>query len=110
MLITRMTKFALNLSEKASLAANATTGFIGPQAEALNRQAKEEGAAYPKKRFVHSEIARHLGERIFIALVGPRGAGKSTLLKQIHNKAEASFYLALDTGGAFNLFKLSKEL
>ncbi|MFA5247441.1 MAG: AAA family ATPase [Candidatus Micrarchaeia archaeon] len=88
----------------------AKPSLISPQAEMLNQQAKEEGAAYPKKRFVHSEIVRHLGERVFIALVGPRGTGKSTLLKQIHNKAEASFYLSLDTGGAFDLYNLTKEL
>lgn len=76
----------------------------------LSAQAKEEGADYPKKRFMYAEIKRHLGERIFIALVGPRGAGKSTLLKQIHNQAEASFYISIDSIGAINLFNVSKEL
>lgn len=76
----------------------------------LSAQAKDEGAIYPKKRFVHEDIIRHLGERIFIALVGPRGAGKSTLLKQIHNQTEASFYISLDSVGAIDLFNKSKEL
>jgi len=76
----------------------------------LSARAKEEGAAYPKKRFVYSRIEHHLGERIFIALVGPRGAGKSTLLKQIHHKADASFYISFDSIGTINLFNVSKEL
>jgi len=76
----------------------------------LNDQAKQEGINYPKKRFVYEEIKRHLGERIFIALVGPRGVGKSTLLKQIHHQAEASFYISLDSVRVTDLFELSKEL
>ena len=101
-----MAKYSQDLSEKLNMAANVRAG-LNSQMESLNSQAKEEGAAYPKKRSAYPEIARHLGERIFIALVGPRGAGKSTLLKQIHNKSDASFYISLDSGGAFNLFKLS---
>ncbi len=76
----------------------------------MSDQAKREGGTYPKKRFVYEEIKRHSGERIFIALVGPRGVGKSTLLKQVHHQAEASFYISLDSGGVTNLFELSKEL
>lgn len=76
----------------------------------LSDRAKQEGGAYPKKRFVYGEIKRHLGERIFIALVGPRGVGKSTLLKQIHHQTDASFYISLDSGGVTDLFGLSKEL
>jgi len=92
---------------------DARFGVLGVRlnaSEELSAQAKEEGASYPKKRFVYAEIKRHLGERIFIALVGPRGAGKSTLLKQIHYQAEASFYVSLDSVGTINLFNMSKEL
>ncbi|MFA5247240.1 MAG: AAA family ATPase, partial [Candidatus Micrarchaeia archaeon] len=104
-----MAKYSLDLSEKLNLTANARAG-LNSQMESLNSQAKEEGAAYPKKRYAYPEIERHLGERIFMALVGPRGAGKSTLLKQIHNKAEASFYISLDSIGELDLFKAAKEL
>ena len=96
---------------------SARLGVLGVRRETSNEglrelsaQAKEEAALYPKKRFVHAEIKRHLGGRIFIALLGPRGAGKSTLLKQIHQQAEASFYISLDSVGAINLFNVSKEL
>ena len=92
---------------------NARFGVLGVRLdtpEELNAQTKEEGASYPKKRFVYEEIKRHLGERIFIALVGPRGAGKSTILKQIHYQAKASFYISLDSVGTIDLFNFSKEL
>jgi uncharacterized protein len=83
---------------------------LSEQQRELNDQAKQEGGTYPKKRFVYEGIKRHLGEHIFIGLVGPRGVGKSTLLKQIHHKAEASFYISLDAGRITDLFGLSKEL
>ncbi len=78
--------------------------------QTLSDKARQEGATYPKKRFVYEEINRHLGERIFIALIGPRGVGKSTLLKQIHNQAKTSFYISLDTGSETDLFGLANEL
>jgi len=84
-------------------------GPTGEQQE-LSERARQEGGAYPKKRFVYGQIERHLGERIFIALVGPRGAGKSTLLMQIHNASKASFYVSLDAGGVADLFGFAKEL
>lgn len=83
---------------------------VGRERLELSDLAKHEGGDYPKKRFIYEEIERHLGERIFIALVGPRGVGKSTLLKQIHHQADASFYISLDSGVVTDLFGLSKEL
>ena len=76
----------------------------------MSQLAKEEGAAYQKRRFVHSKIIKHLEGRIFIALVGPRGAGKSVLLKQIHNSSQNSFYISLDSYGGLDLFETAKEL
>ncbi len=97
-------------TKSTNITANARITFASPEIQKVNDLAKEEGARYPKKRFIHEKIARHIGERIFIALVGPRGAGKSTILKQIHNEAEASFYISLDTARGIDLFRLSTEL
>lgn len=104
----RMAKFSLTLNDNISL--NARVSFIDPKIEELSARAKDEGADYPKKRFVHAKIKSHLGEHIFMALVGPRGAGKSTLLKQIHNESGSSFYISLDSETMPNIFNLAKEL
>jgi predicted AAA+ superfamily ATPase len=76
----------------------------------LSQMAKEEGASYPKRRFVYSRIEEYLEGRIFIALVGPRGAGKSVLLKQIHHSTQNSFYISLDSYGGLDLFETANEL
>ncbi|MBI5036995.1 ATP-binding protein [Candidatus Micrarchaeota archaeon] len=77
----------------------------------LSSRAKEEGTAYAKKRFMYPQVSRHLGERVFLALVGPRGVGKTIMLKQLHSEADASFYLSLDTEKLEKgLFETAKEL
>ncbi|MBS3068904.1 ATP-binding protein [Candidatus Micrarchaeota archaeon] len=81
-----------------------------PELAHMNQTAKDEGAAYPKRRFVHSKIIQYLEGRIFIALIGPRGVGKSVLLKQIHNSSQNSFYISLDSSGGLDLFNIANEL
>lgn len=77
----------------------------------LSTKAKQEGAKYPKKRFCYSLIKKHINERIFIALVGPRGVGKTILLKQLLSETESSFYISLDTEKPGNsLFDLAEQL
>ncbi|MBI5222897.1 ATP-binding protein [Candidatus Micrarchaeota archaeon] len=63
----------------------------------LSARAKEDGTEYSKKRFFYETVIRHLPERIFIGLVGPRGVGKTITLKQIHSTNKSSLYLSLDT-------------
>jgi len=77
----------------------------------LNSNAKEEGKNYSKKRFAYNQIKRHLEERIFIALIGPRGVGKTIILKQILSETDSSFYISLDTQRLENsIFETAKEL
>ncbi len=83
---------------------------ISSEMSELSRRAKEEGAAYPKKRFVCNKVTRHLGERIFMALIGPRGAGKSIILQQIHHASESSFYISLDSQKPDSLYDIAKEI
>lgn len=82
-----------------------------PELVDLSARARDEGKAYPRRRFVYPQIAKHLGERVFIALIGPRGAGKTVLLKQLLAEKESSFYVSLDTERPENgLFALAKDV
>ena len=68
-----------------------------PEIIELNSKAREEGKLYGKKRFVYMQIKKHLAERAFIAIIGPRGAGKTIMLKQLLLENKDSFYISLDT-------------
>lgn len=77
----------------------------------LDAQAREEGATYPKKRWLAGQISPHIGKRVFLALIGPRGAGKTVLLKQLRAEAQSSFYISLDAQTLEpDLFQAAKEL
>lgn len=82
-----------------------------PEMLELNARARDEGKSYRKKRLLYPRITKHLSERVFLALIGPRGAGKTVILKQLLSEIESSFYISLDTekpeGG---LFAAAKEL
>ena len=83
--------------------------IMQPEFIEMDAKAKEEGKLYLKYRFVYSRIKKHLQERVFIAIIGPRGAGKTIMLKQLLCETESSFYISLDTQkpeeGLYNLAK-----
>lgn len=84
---------------------------LDPQLRELSEKARREGKEYGKKRWIYPKIKKHVKERIYIALVGPRGAGKSVILKQIHAEAPDSFYLSLDNFiPSPDLYSFAKEL
>lgn len=68
-----------------------------PEMLELNARARDEGKSYRKKRLLYPRITKHLSERVFLALIGPRGAGKTVILKQLLSEIESSFYISLDT-------------
>lgn len=77
----------------------------------LNKQAREEGKKYPKKRDIYTNLFATLNEREHTAIVGPRGSGKTVLLKQLLVENEGAFYVSLDAiQPEEGLFKLAKEL
>jgi len=73
-----------------------------------HRLALEDGKAFPKKRFLFSQVADAAGKH-FTGIAGPRGSGKTVMLKQLALETPDSIYISLDTVKD-DLFEMVKEL
>jgi len=62
----------------------------------LHELAKQDGRAYPRKRFLAKQLVSEEGKH-FVGIVGARGTGKTILLRQYALEHDDAFYLSADT-------------